>query len=83
MVLHGSQIAYYDESSVLRSFPRSLISLRKSAVINSDGILQVDQIFNTPSTAAEFVTGKSQNGRVCWKDAAGKTLKELEAAGIL
>lgn len=83
MVLHGSQIAHYDESTALESFSRSLISQRKSAAITPEGILQVDLSFRTPSTAAEFVTGKSQNGRKCWKDADGKTLKELENLGIL
>jgi hypothetical protein len=31
------------------------------------------------STAAAVVLGRSANGRVEWKDAKGRTLKELQA----
>ncbi|MBF2760554.1 MAG: DUF4357 domain-containing protein [Ectothiorhodospiraceae bacterium AqS1] len=37
-----------------------------------------DVLFNSPSTAAELVSGASQNGRVVWKDKNGKTLKEIQ-----
>ena len=33
----------------------------------------------SPSTAAAVVLGRSANGRIEWKDAQGRTLKELQA----
>lgn len=36
-----------------------------------------DYVFTSPSTAA-VVLGPSANGRVEWKDATGRTLKELQ-----
>ena len=38
-----------------------------------DNILQDDVLFTSPSSAAEFVTGKSCNGWVSWKTKGGKT----------
>jgi hypothetical protein len=37
-----------------------------------------DYVFSSPSTAAAVVLGRSANGRVEWKDRAGRTLKELQ-----
>lgn len=45
--------------------------------IDSNGTLTVDVLFPSPSSAAGFVGGASLNGNALWKDAEGKTLKEL------
>lgn len=37
-----------------------------------------DYVFTSPSTAAAVVLGRGANGRVEWKDAKGRTLKELQ-----
>ena len=37
-----------------------------------------DFVFTSPSTAAAVVLGRSANGRIEWKDAQGRTLKELQ-----
>ena len=37
-----------------------------------------DYAFNSPSTAAAVVLGRSANGRIEWKDGQGRTLKELQ-----
>jgi len=37
-----------------------------------------DYTFNSPSLAAAIVIGGSANGRVEWKDKAGRTLKEIQ-----
>ena len=39
-----------------------------------------DWTFNSPSTAAGVVLGRSANGRMEWRNAANVTLKELQAA---
>lgn len=38
-----------------------------------------DVIFKSASTAANFVTGRSTNGLIAWKDAEGRTLKEIKS----
>jgi len=42
-----------------------------------------DYTFNSPSTAAGVLLGRSANGRTEWKDANGRSLKEMQelAAG--
>ena len=52
-------------------------------IIVEDGSAYVftqDQVFNSPSTAAGVVLGRTANGRIEWKDGDGRTLKE--SAGI-
>ena len=38
--------------------------------------LAEDQIFSTPSAAADFVAGRSCNGWTCWKDSSARTLDQ-------
>jgi len=40
------------------------------------------QLFDSPSTAAGVVLGRSANGRVEWKNKAGRTLKEMQEAAL-
>lgn len=42
--------------------------------------LTQDYTFNSPSTAAGVLLGRSANGRTEWKDAHGRTLKEIQEA---
>jgi hypothetical protein len=37
-----------------------------------------DYLFNSPSTAAGVVQGRSANERIEWKDNLGRTLKEFQ-----
>lgn len=37
-----------------------------------------DYVFSSPSIAATFVLGMSSNGRTKWRDAQGRTLKEIQ-----
>lgn len=39
-----------------------------------------DYPFNSPSLASSLVLGRSSNGRTDWKDASGRTLKQLQEA---
>lgn len=41
-----------------------------------------DYMFNSPSTAAGVVLGRSANGRMVWKSKTGKTLKDLQEAQV-
>ncbi|RMH01715.1 MAG: GIY-YIG nuclease family protein [Planctomycetota bacterium] len=66
-----------------------LSTLRRSLV--DQGVLQdagtvyrftQDYLFNSPSTAAGVLLGRSSNGRTAWKDAKGRTLKEIQEATV-
>jgi len=41
--------------------------------------LTQDYTFNSPSTAAGVLLGRSANGRIEWKDAKGRSLKEIQS----
>lgn len=46
-----------------------------------DGVVVEDITFKSSSTAANFVTGRSSNGLIVWKDKAGRTLKSILTEG--
>ncbi|MEZ5705859.1 MAG: DUF4357 domain-containing protein [Burkholderiaceae bacterium] len=57
--------------------------LSSSGVLARDGAVlrfAQDFVFRSPSSAAGHVLGRSSNGRLEWKDAQGRTLKELQEA---
>jgi len=64
---------------------RGMYELRQELIMN--GVLHrdgnhyrfvQDYVFSSPSTAAAVVLGRSANGRIEWKNSAGRTLKELQ-----
>lgn len=73
VVLSGSIIASTDDNTI----PVILKERRAKANI-TNGILQEDMLFSSPSYAAMFVIGKSANGQTSWKTEEGRTLKEVE-----
>jgi hypothetical protein len=67
------------------SIPGYLIELRRS--LATQGVMEdsgaayrfnQDYTFNSPSTAAGVLLGRSANGRVEWRDARGRTLREIQ-----
>lgn len=83
VVASGSEAAT-DEAPSIQSF---LTELRKSLV--DSGILKVegncyiftqDYLFNSPSTAAGVVLGRSANGRIEWQTKEGRSLKAIQEA---
>lgn len=44
-----------------------------------DGVLTKDVQFKSASTAANFVTGTSTNGKIAWRNKDGETLREIQA----
>lgn len=72
VVMKGSHISPESADSI----SNKIREIREKAKI-SDGILQEDMLFSSPSYAAMFVTGKSENGLKRWKTKDGKTLKSL------
>src|SRR5262249_15538903 len=86
VVFSGSNI----RASSAPSIPPHAADLREELrdagvlVSNGDGPLELqkDYLFKSPSTAASVVLGISANGRTAWRDSAGRTLKELQAAEV-
>lgn len=75
-----------DTAPSMQQHVRGMYDLRQDLIKN--GVLQQnedhfvftqDYAFSSPSTAAAVVLGRSSNGRIEWKDASGRTLKELQA----
>ena len=52
---------------------------KRSSVLDANGVLLQDILFDSPSGAASFLVGQSTNGLTTWKTAGGKTLKEIES----
>ena len=44
--------------------------------------LSTDHVFKSPSAAAAVLLGRSAAGPIEWKDAAGRTLKELREQAV-
>lgn len=75
VVLKGSKIA--PDSGTDNTISPGNRKKREECKIDNT-ILQEDVLFTSPSSAAEFVTGKSCNGLISWKTKDGKTLHDLE-----
>lgn len=75
VVLKGSTI----NPTMTKSCPERTIKDRKKYEdkIDSKGALTADVLLSSPSSAAGFVGGASLSGNALWKDADGKTLREL------
>lgn len=80
VVLKGSKIAPISEDEKHIS-PGNRKKRKECKIENS--ILQEDVLFSSPSSAADFVTGKSCNGWTSWRTKDGKTLHDLEEQGLL
>lgn len=50
---------------------------KHSSKISSDYVVLEDILFNSSSTAAEFVSGSSKNGKIYWRTKDGTLLKDL------
>lgn len=76
VVLAGSKI----RATTTTSVPPSAIKNRKRFAdrLDADGVLKRDIPFDSPSAAAEFLTGASVSGKRYWKNSEGIPLKELE-----
>ncbi len=81
-VVRAGSHAVKDEVSSIHAY---LVELRKSLL--AQGVLEPagagyrltqDYTFNSPSTAAGVLLGRSSNGRIEWKDSNGQTLKEIQ-----
>lgn len=87
----GGFVVYKGSTAVVAERPSAetqhpfVVALRKKliqdgALVEKDGFLVFtkDAEFDSPSAAAAVIHGGGTNGLTAWKDASGKTLKELE-----
>ena len=86
IVLSGSQASGSETPSVKEYFPsvcEARVDLLKSGVLVREGEnlrFTQDYTFSSPSMAAAVVMARSSNGRTDWKDANGRTLKQIQEA---
>lgn len=74
--------AVLNEKTSEKSLSKGAATLRKKHLASNkvkDFVTTEDILFSSSSAAADFVTGYSVSGPATWKNAAGVTLKELEA----
>jgi hypothetical protein len=80
----------YEENQILLFKGSKIAAIENSYGANRDGvvranctkkgnyyILDKDLLFKTPTSAANFCTGRSTNGWVFWKDQNKKLLKDI------
>jgi hypothetical protein len=83
VVRAGSQ-AVKEEVPSIHPYLRELrqLLLDQGVLVDAGDVyrLSQDYTFNSPSTAAGVLLGRSANGRAEWKDAKGRTLKEIQEA---
>jgi hypothetical protein len=83
VVCKGSQAVKEDVPSIHQYLATLRKDLLEQGILTENGhhlLFSQDQVFNSPSTAAGVVLGRSSNGRVEWRTSDGRTLKELQSA---
>ncbi len=88
-VVKANSQAALETAPSMQQHVRSMFDLREKLI--SIGVLVAEQafyrftqdyVFSSPSTAAAVVLGRSANGRIEWKDQAGRVLKSIQAAEV-
>jgi len=85
VVLAGSQAVKDEVPSIHRYLADMRASLTERGIFAADdGFLKLtqDYTFDSPSTAAGVMLGRSANGRIEWQDDQGRTLKAIQAAAV-
>ena len=83
-VVHAGSLARSVEVPSIHAYGTQLRTalLEKGLFVEAGKHLRLteDHVFTSPSTAAMVMLGRTSNGRVEWKTAKGRTLKDLQAA---
>ena len=66
-IKHGER---FKPSKIVKNY------LEDKTIVDENGFILKDVIFNSLSTAAMFVSGSAVNGTIFWKTADGKTASE-------
>ena len=85
-VVHAGSQAALTEVPSLHDYLRKLrANLVTSGALAADaGLYRVtqDYTFDSPSTASGAMLGRTSNGRVEWKDAQGRSLRDIQEAAV-
>lgn len=79
VVLQGARL---NEKLSAKYLSNGIVKLREKWMADEkveDWVTTEDLLFSSSSAAADFVLGYSVSGPKAWKDANGKSLKEIEA----
>lgn len=79
VVLKGSKISRSIQPSLSCAGQNQRRMLEETGLLDQDFVLLQNQLFNSPSAAAQVVVGYSINGRIAWKQSNGRSLKDIEA----
>lgn len=74
MVSKGSKICLIDSYANLP--PNIKAKRHDNSIVGDDGIVRQDLRFDSPTAAAQFVTGRSVNGYIAWRPENKMSLKE-------
>jgi hypothetical protein len=81
VVVAGSQAVTAEVPSIHPYLKDLRKTLLEKGVLKQNGpvlLVTEDYAFNSPSTAAGVLLGRTANGRIEWKDAHGRTLKSIQ-----
>lgn len=85
VVFEGATARVDEVDSLHATYTTLRAALLGSGVLQPDGSvlrLTQDYRFSAPSAAAAALLGRNANGRLEWKDGAGRTLKEIQEAAL-
>lgn len=77
IVKKGSKVNPTETQSCHDNIRKRRKEMIRSGII-VDGILSCDAVFESPTSAAAVLLGRSVNGRTAWKTNDGRTLKEIQ-----
>jgi len=83
VVLKGSQLVKDEVPSIHAYMTTLRKDMLEQGVISASGnayVFNQDYVFNSSSTAAGVIQGRTANGRKDWKNKEGKTLREIQKA---
>ena len=79
-VIKGSKICL---SEAYANMPQKVKAKRHdSNLVGDDGIVKQDITFDSPTAAAQFVTGRSVNGYIAWRPENKMSLREYLKQGL-
>lgn len=84
VVCKGTQVCKTEVKSIHNYMSVMRRDLLLQGVIEESDVwtFTQDYIFNSPSTAAGVILGRTANGRIEWKNKSGKTLKKIQQEHI-
>jgi hypothetical protein len=83
VVIKGSQLVKDEVPSIHAYMTTLRQDMLEQGVISANGnayVFNQDYVFNSSSTAAGVIQGRTANGRKDWKNKEGKTLREIQEA---